>query len=88
MFDIEIYFEEFFKHPTPVALRYWGEVYDDMSVHTRGITPTKLLKNRRPYEPEEIQKYRQDSYEPFTKDPVDRAIVKSAAYFQQNKCQH
>jgi len=85
MFDDEKFFREFFSYPSPAALELWANEYDEMTVHTRGRVPVKLIKERRPYEDEVIQKYRQQAYEPITKDPIDRAINNLQRIFSKSQ---
>lgn len=84
MFEIEDYFSNFFEYPAPLAQRHWKQVYEEMSVHTRGHKPKKLLDERRPYEAQEIYDYRVKTYEPITKDPVDRAITSLQRIFSKS----
>lgn len=74
MFEIEKFFNEFFQIGEPVAKPLWVSQYEEMSIHTQGKKPVKLINERRPYEDEKIKEYRIKSYEPITKDPVTRAI--------------
>lgn len=74
MFEIEEYFRNFFDIGEPIAKPLWVFQYDEMSVHTQGKAPEKLINERRPYEDEAIKEYRIKSYEPITKAPVTRAI--------------
>lgn len=73
-FLIEDYFKEFDRIAEPTAKSLWVSQYEEVSMHTRGKTPTKLIGERRPYEAEEIKKYRLKAYEAITKAPVTRAI--------------
>lgn len=74
MFEIEDYINQFNKLPEPGAKQFWVREFDRMIVHTREKLPEELIGQRRPYEPEDIQKYRLDSYEPITKSVINRAI--------------
>lgn len=74
MFDLEEYLREFFKVESPTAKELWAFQYEEMSIHTQGKKPERLIEKRRPYEDEDIKKYRIDAYEPITKAPVIRAI--------------
>lgn len=49
-------------------------IYEDMIVHTRGLKPETLLKITRPNEPDEVLKYRLDTYQSITRDPILRAL--------------
>jgi hypothetical protein len=75
MFEINQLVADFVDAPAPMAKNYWVRVYDEMTVHTQGKEPTKLIGTRRPYEDAGIQKYRLDSFEPITKDAINRAIT-------------
>lgn len=74
MFEIEKYAKEFFQLEEPTAKKLWVLQYDEMSIHTQGKKPVRLINKRRPYEDEGIKKYRIDAYEPITKEPVVKAI--------------
>lgn len=76
MFDIDSYLRDFLElvsddHPLQ---KDWDNVREQMIVHTRGVFPEKLVKKTRPNEPEDIQQYREDIWEPVTTDPINRAI--------------
>lgn len=43
------------------------EIANDMAVHADGLFPEKLIKDRRPNEPEEVMKYREKIFSPKTK---------------------
>ncbi len=60
----------------PPAFQKWQEVYNTMSVHTQGVLPTHIFKQRRPLEGinPAILEYREENYRPITKDEFDKAI--------------
>ena len=75
-FDIEAYNRsEFWLHP-PELRDKWEDIYCEMTVHTQGNTPAKLLEERRPNEDENIWEYRKTIYQPITKGPINRSINK------------
>lgn len=74
MFEIASLQTSFVKAPAPVAHKHWGRVYDEMTVHTQGKRPDKLIRGRRPYEDDGITKYRLEAFQPITKDAINRAI--------------
>lgn len=74
--DINQFLESFFgyvKKP-PAVKEQWEATYHRMIVHTRGVYPTDLIETTRPYEPQEIKKYRKAIYEPVTQDAIGRGI--------------
>jgi len=58
----------------PHLKELWVNVFNSMKVHTRGEQPTKLLELNRPNEPKDVIKYRLDTYQPITRDPVIKSI--------------
>jgi len=74
MFEIENFFANFLDAPAPLAKDKWERVYEDMTVHTQGKKPERIIETRRPYEDEAIKAYRLESYEPITKGAINRAI--------------
>lgn len=58
----------------PVAKEDWERVYLSMIVHTRGVKPAELLKDKRPNEPDDIYKYRLANHRPVTKTAINNAI--------------
>lgn len=74
MFVIEDYIKNFSKFPAPVALKQWGREHEEISVHTRALTPLRIVDSRRPFEDEGIRTYRKDNYEPITTSLFTRAI--------------
>ncbi len=74
MFDIQQLFANFLQAPAPLAYNKWVRVYEDMSVHTQGKSPVRIIDTRRPYEDMAIRDYRLESYEPITKEAINRAI--------------
>lgn len=73
MFDIEIFFTNFFKLPKPVKMANWIKVSVDMAVHTKKRIPEELLLCRRPNETTEIFNYRLKTYKPITYGSMNRA---------------
>lgn len=49
-------------------------IADDMAVHADGCFPVRLVKERRPNEPEEVLKYREKIWEPITKPKVSQVL--------------
>lgn len=73
MFDIEEFFNEFFKLPAPSYYNEWIKVAAAMAVHTKKIVPRELLLCRRPNESEEVHNYRLSQYRPITYGSMNRA---------------
>ncbi len=80
-FDIELYNKDFWKHEPPER-DIWVEIFKEMTIHTRGHTPKKLLETRRPNEDENVFEYRISIYQPITKGPMNRSIHKLFRIFQ------
>lgn len=74
-FDIVKYTADFFKLPAPALKKRWVGEYEAVTVHTLGKKPKALIATRRPYEDEEIKKYREDNYEPITRGPFTRFLT-------------
>ena len=83
MWDIESYIKDFSKYPQPVAKKQWVEAYDEMAVHSRKKSPTKLINKRRPYEDESVKKYRIDNYEHVTMTVITRGIERLQTILSQ-----
>lgn len=58
----------------PTAKKLWVKVYQQMIVHSRGSSASKLIEQRRPYEPEEIWKYRKEIIRAITKSIFNRGM--------------
>lgn len=58
----------------PKLKQFRVSIYKEMIVHTRGLKPYTLLKTVRPYEPDEIIKYREQTWQSITRDPILRAL--------------
>jgi hypothetical protein len=82
-FDIAKYTADFFKLPSPPLQKRWAQEWERVTVHTRGKHPKKLIDVRRPYEPEEVRKFRKDNYVAFTMDPFNRAITNLQRIFSK-----
>ena len=74
MILIEDYLFNLVKQSHPLGHSEWVRVYDEMTVHTQGKRPDKLIKTRRPYEDAGILDYRLEAFQPITKDAINRAI--------------
>lgn len=74
MFEIASLNTSFVQRPAPDAKKHWERVYDEMTVHTQGKRPDKLIKDRRPFEDAGITEYRLQAFQPITKDAINRAI--------------
>lgn len=74
MFDLEYFFNNFFKLPPLANKKEMVEVYIDMAVHTRKLLPKDLLLKRRPNEEEQIYCYRLENYEPITYGSMNKAL--------------
>jgi hypothetical protein len=62
---------------TPKRHDYYKETKEaaqTMGVHVEGKTPKKLLEQKRPNEPEEVRKYRLETWKPVTKSLSDKVI--------------
>ena len=71
------YIENLTRSVQPVRHKYYDQTVDyasDMAVHVSGAKPEKLIKERRPNESEEVQRYRLDVYKPVTKSDASRVI--------------
>lgn len=75
MFDIEEFARKFFKLLPPPLIGRWEEEWENITLHTQGRDPARLIGSRRPYEDDIIKRYREDNWEPITKDPFIRAIT-------------
>lgn len=73
--DIVKYTGDFFKLPGPTLKKRWVGEYEAVTVHTLGKKPTKLIGERRPYEDEDIKKYRNANYVPITRGPFTRFLT-------------
>ena len=73
MFDIEVFFKDFFKLPTPAHYTDWVKVYASMAVHTKKVIPKELLLCRRPNESQDVHNYRLSQYRPITYGSMNRA---------------
>ena len=58
----------------PQQKKLWVNIYEQMIVHTRKVKPKKLLEIVRPNEPADIIKYRVDTYQAITQDPILKAL--------------
>ena len=74
MFEIDEYIRRFSRYPSPLPLKHWKREHEEISVHTRALTPKKIIDGRRPFEDEGIKNYRKDTYEPITASIFSRAI--------------
>jgi hypothetical protein len=74
MLLIEQYLLNLVKQPHPLVHSEWVRIYDEITVHTQGKRPDKLIMTRRPYEDKGITDYRLESFQPITKDAINRAI--------------
>lgn len=74
MFDIDEYIRRFSRYPAPDEYKHWTREHEEISVHTRALTPKKLIEKRRPFEDEGIKDYRAENYEPITATIFSRAI--------------
>jgi hypothetical protein len=74
MLLIEQYLDNLVKQPHPLGHAEWVRIYDEITVHTQGKRPDKLIMTRRPYEDKGITDYRLESFQPITKDAINRAI--------------
>ena len=75
MFDIEEFAQKFFKLLPPPLIERWEEEWENITLHTQGRDPKRLIGTRRPYEDATIKEYREKNWEPITKDPFIRAIT-------------
>ena len=60
----------------------WKQVFEEVSVHTRKKLPEKLIKNKRPNEPEDIYQYRIANYRPITFGSINRSFDNLYRIFQ------
>ena len=51
------------------------DIYNALKVHLQGTEPVKLIQDRRPSEPLDVQEYRKKIYEPITKSTVSKVIT-------------
>ena len=79
------YAEEFLRLPKPDALPHWVSEFNRMALHTQQAGADKLIKKRRPNEPEDIFKYRKDNFEHITSQAIIRAVNNLQRYFAQAK---
>lgn len=56
---------------------------DALKVHSDGLFPEKLIKERRPHEPEEVLEYRQIIYEPIT-EPIFGRVLSSLSKIRRS----
>ncbi len=49
-------------------------LYESLRVHADGDMPIWLIKKQRPNESDEVRRYREDSYEAETQNPIERVI--------------
>lgn len=75
MLDIVKFASDFFKLPHPALQKRWVGEYEDVTTHTLGKTPKKLIGERRPYEDEVIKKYRLDNFQSMTRGPFSRFMT-------------
>lgn len=66
------YFKEDKKH---VAYDEVNKIYSALRIHANGEMPAELIQRRRPNEPQEILKYREELYEAVTKETFSRIIT-------------
>ena len=57
----------------PDAWFRWSQVYCDMTVHTKGYNPMRLLLQARPNEMEDVRAYRLANFRAITKGAITRA---------------
>lgn len=73
-YDIDYLVTHWSSLPAPVHKPEWVQVYESMIVHTKGLTPTHIIDEKRPYEEDSIRQYRLTAYEPITQPPILKAI--------------
>lgn len=66
---------DFFRIPGPPLQKRWAQEWEDVTVHTQGKYPKKLIDERRPYEDEVIKDYRKKNWRAITKDAFNRALT-------------
>lgn len=69
--ELKGYFKEKVRHHFYEAS---VELADALKVHSDGLFPEKLIKERRPHEPEEVLEYRQKIYEPITEPTFGKVL--------------
>lgn len=65
-------YDNYSEHETAYCIKSW--MYCSLKVHANGEKPVKLIHERRPSEPLEIQEYRQKIYVPITKSTIQKVI--------------
>lgn len=74
MFEFDQYINEFTQIPVAPAKPLWVAEYRANTIHSQGVYPKKRIGNRRPYEPEEVHKFREENFAAITKDSYGRAL--------------
>jgi hypothetical protein len=72
--DIQYYIKYRKLIPEPANFTGWAKVFEQLSWHTRKLTPEKLFKTRRPNEEAQIHKYREENFEPITYGSINKAF--------------
>lgn len=85
MFDLAKYTDDFFKLPRPALQKRWVREYEAMATHIQGRIAKRLIEERRPYEDEEIKKYRVKNYEPITQGPFRRFNTDLSRVFSESQ---